>query len=78
MLFSCKGLILFPTKLKGLFLRCPSFSCLLVISRVETRHNQMDTARNNGMCFLLQTEEFNSLVKDVVAAESFEFLGDLD
>lgn len=35
----------------------------------------MDTARNNGMCFLLQAEEFNSIVKDVVAAESFEVLG---
>lgn len=49
-----------------------------MISRSETRYNQMDIARNNGMCFLLQAEEFNSIVEDVVAAESFEFLGDLE
>lgn len=35
MLFSCKGLILFPTKPKRVFLRCPSLSSLLVIFRVE-------------------------------------------
>lgn len=67
---------MFPAKPKGLFLRCPSLLYLLIISRVETRYNQMDTARNNGMYILLQAE-FNSIVKDVVAAESFEFLGDL-
>lgn len=61
----------------GLYLKCPSLSYLLVISRVEARYNPMDSARNNGMCFLLQAE-FNSLVKDYVATESFEFSGDLD
>lgn len=67
-----------PANPKGLFLKCPSLSYLLVISRVEARYNPMDTAINNGMCFQLQAEEFISLVKDLVAAESFEFLGDLD